>query len=466
MKDIHPIILCGGSGSRLWPVSRSQSPKQFQPVGGAGSLTFLQSTIQRHRVAGFAKPTVVTASHHSHIVTRQLDELQCEADVIYEPMGRNTGPAVLAAAIQVAQTDPDALLLVVPSDHVINGDLNGQILAMRAAASEGRIVIFGITPAYPETGYGYIVDGGAHGGNADLRKVDKFVEKPPLREATELLAEGKAFWASGISLFSASTIIKEMRTYDPETYHTVFSAIDRGEVSEGGLTLHPASFRRATNEPTERIIFERSSRVALAPLDVEWDDVGCWTSMYAISQRDAEGNVLQGDVLAVETENALVRADKRLVAVVGVSDVIVVDTPDAILVTQRGKCQNVKKVVEVLRDEQRPEAVVPLSKDYLWGQSRRVMRSGNFDMTVIKINPGASIKIDPMPGRQLIAVGGDLQVFDGLQRQDLALGERYVLPPSGRTSLTNTKSDFVEALLVTLNSALDNQIQRLGAHNA
>lgn len=466
MKDIHPIILCGGAGSRLWPVSRSQSPKQFQPVAGAGSLTFLQSTIQRHRVEGFTLPTVVAAAHHSHIVTRQLDELQCEANVLYEPMGRNTGPAVLAAAIQVAQTDPNALLLVVPSDHVISGDLNGQILQMRDAAEKGRIVIFGITPTYPETGYGYIVDGGALDGNSQLRRVDKFVEKPPLREATELLADGTAYWASGISMFTAATIIKEMRQFEPETYHTVFSAIDRGELIDGALTLHPASFRRATNEPTERIIFERSSKVALAPLDVEWDDVGCWTSLHAISASDKEGNVLQGDVLAVETENALVRADKRLVAVVGVSDVIVVDTPDAILVTQRGKCQGVKKVVDVLREQERSEAVVPLSKDYLWGQSRRVMRSGNFDMTVIKINPGASIKIDPMPGRQLIAVGGDLQVFDGLQRQELALGERYVLPPEGRTSLTNTKNDHVEALLVTLNSSIDNPVQMLSAHNA
>ncbi|MDC0738707.1 sugar phosphate nucleotidyltransferase [Cognatishimia sp. SS12] len=466
MKDIHPIILCGGSGSRLWPVSRVQSPKQFHAMNGPGSLSFFQATVQRHRAAGFARPTVVTSVQHSHTVARQLEALQCDARVICEPMTRNTGPAVLAAAIEVASEDPEALLLIAPSDHVIEGDLNRSILEMRTPATAGRIVMFGIPPRYAETGYGYLVDGGSEPGQDGLRRVKRFVEKPPSAEAQRLIDTEHAFWASGLSLMTASTLIKDMRRYDEATYHTVFSAVDQGERSGAMLTLHPPSFRRAADAPTEKLIFEHSDRVCMAVLDVGWDDVGCWTAMHAVNRSDPQGNVLLGDVLAVETENAFVRADKRLVAVVGLSDVIVVDTPDAILVTQRGRCQDVRRIVHALKADERPEAVAPLAKEYHWGQTTRLMRSGRFDMSVIKINPGASIKIDSMPGRQLIAIGGSLQVFDGQQRRDLGMGERLVMPPIGRTSLTNTQNDPVEALLVTVALPMEDEIGLGAVQNA
>ncbi|WP_422049397.1 mannose-1-phosphate guanylyltransferase [Shimia sp.] len=457
MKDIHPLILCGGSGSRLWPLSRSQSPKQFQKVNGPSSLTFFQTTIQRHRAENFAQPTIVTAAQHQHTVKRQLDELQCSADVICEPMGRNTGPAVMAAAIRVAQRDPEGILLVVPSDHVITGDINSRLREMRQVALDGRIVIFGIKPSYPETGYGYITDGGSIANFNNLQRVASFVEKPPIEQATALLASGAAYWASGISMFTASTIIKEMKKYDPTTFNAVFSAVDRGDEINDNLLLHPESFRKATNEPTERIIFEKSKRVVLAPLDVEWDDVGCWTSMHAIADQDKEGNSFHGDVISVDTTNALVKADKRLIAVVGMSDVIVVDTPDAVLVTQRGKCQDVKEVVNTLKDEQRSEAVAPVSKDHVWGQSTHIMRSPSFDMSVIRINAGASIKLDALPGRQIIPVSGNLQIFDGLRRRALDIGERLAMPSEGRTTLTNNGNDAAEALLVTMAGSIETE---------
>ncbi|WP_425052172.1 mannose-1-phosphate guanylyltransferase/mannose-6-phosphate isomerase [Psychromarinibacter sp. S121] len=453
-SDIHPVVLCGGSGSRLWPMSRAQSPKQFQSVNGAGSLTFFQATVQRHRGGVFADPYVVTSAQHAVVVRRQLDALQCPATVLAEPVARNTGPAVLAAALEIARKDPKGLMLVLPSDHVIIGNLNTPIMQMRQAAQDGRIVIFGIKPTYPETGYGYITDGGNFTEHKDLHRVAEFVEKPPLSRAAHLIQSGFAYWASGISLFMAETIIEEFKKLDRTTYDAVSNALERGEQGFHAFELHADSFRRATNEPTERNIFERSSAVALAPLDVQWSDVGCWTSMHSIGAQDESGNVLHGDVITINTENALVKAEKRLVAVVGMSDVIVVDTPDAVLVTQRGMCQNVKEVVETLKEEQRIEAVRHVTRDHDWGQSHQLLNNSDYDMSVIRINPGASISVDPLPGRQLISVHGKLEVFDGLSRRKLEAGERVVLEPDGSAHLTNTANDPVEALLVTMNSAL------------
>ena len=454
MQDIRPIILCGGTGSRLWPMSRTQSPKQFQPVAGTGSLTFFQTTVQRHRSKGFGKPVIVTAAQHYRTVQQQLSEIQCDATVICEPMARNTGPAVLAAAMVIEAETPDALMLILPADHIIEGNLNTPILAMRQAASDGLIVTFGITPTYPETGYGYITDGGAFANYGGLHRVAEFVEKPPLSKAATLVGTGCAYWASGISLYATTTIIQEFTRLDKTSLDAVGQAVTMGEWTGNCLMLHADSFRKATNEPTERVIFERAKSVAFAPLDVDWSDVGCWTSMHAIGTADADGNVLTGDVISVNSKNTLVRGGKRLVAVVGVSDVIVVDTPDAVLVTARGQCQDVKKVVETLKAESRRESVRHLARDHHWGKSEHVMTSRDHDMTMISINPGSSITVDPLPGRQIIAGRGGLAVFDGLRNRTLGKGERAMLDVLDRTKLTNTSSDRIDVILVTLNASI------------
>lgn len=466
MEEIRPVILCGGTGSRLWPMSRTQSPKQFQPVAGKGSLTFFQATVQRHRTKGFGRPVIVTAAQHAKLVKQQLQEIQCDVTIICEPMARNTGPAVLAAAMVIEAETPGALMLVAPSDHIIQGNLNSPILAMRQAAADGRIVTFGIRPTYPETGYGYISDGGAFSTYDGLHRVAQFVEKPPLSRARALMQSGCAYWASGISLYGAKTIMDEFARLDKTTSKAVRHAIDRGEQGQQGLLLHSDSFRRATNEPTERIVFEHSKSVALAPLDVEWSDVGCWTSMHAIGTPDEAGNVCQGDVISVGTTNSLVRSDGRLVAVVGMSDVIVVDTPDAVLVTARGKCQDVKKVTETLRAEARRESHQHVQRDHVWGQSQSVLTSPDYEMTMLKINPSASINIDPLPGRQIIAGRGDLELFDGFSRRTLSNGERVLLEVSEKFGLTNRSNDRAEVLLVTMNGTVSPELPMRDVSNA
>ncbi|UTH50077.1 hypothetical protein KBW81_17990 (plasmid) [Loktanella salsilacus] len=454
MSKIVPVILCGGSGTRLWPMSRSQSPKQFHPVDGPGSLSFFQTTVQRHRSGIYDAPIVVTSVTHLTTVRRQLAELQCSATIIAEPVARNTGPAVLAAALKIAQTDSKSLMLVLPSDHVISGDMDGVISGPVQAAHDGRIVLFGITPTYPETGYGYIVDGGAFATHPGLRRVAHFVEKPPLKQATALVATGDAFWASGISLFAAETIISEMRRCDRKTYDAVVTSCEKGEKRTGELHLNTDALRRARSEPTERIVFENSERVVLCPAYLVWNDVGSWTSIHGIGRPDAQGNVFHGDVIATDTEGALVHSQDRLVALVGVPGVIVIDTPDALLVTQRGRCQDVKKIVETLRKEERVEASRHRRREHAWGQSSNLMRSGAFDMSILRLYAGNTLEIDPLPGRRLIMVEGNVDMFDGLQRRKLSPGEHATLDTQVLSRVTNFSDKTAEVLLMTMNSSI------------
>ncbi len=453
MTDIRPIILCGGVGSRLWPLSRSQSPKQFQPIDGPHSLSYFQATVQRHRSNGFGDPIVVTAQEHAGLVKRQLDALQCAGTVICEPIARNTGPAVLAAAMHLAQENPRTPMLILPSDHVISGNLNGPILEMLSAAKAGRIVLFGIKPAYAETGYGYITDGGPVGGHPGLHHVGEFIEKPPLEKAIGMLEAGEAYWASGISLFTAETIMREMARFDRKTFDAVATALERAAIGALGPILAEDRFAKSTNEPTERIVFERSDCVTLAPLDVAWSDVGCWSSVYAIGDKDNAGNVLQGDVIAVSSENALVKAESRLVAVVGMSDVIVVDTDDAVLVTARGRCQNVKKVVETLKRDDRRESERHKTRVHDWGESEQLKGTGDYDMSVMRIDPGAKISVQPVPGRQVIAVRGIVDLFDGALRREIVPGEHMSLNPDRRAELINSGATIAEVILLTTYAA-------------
>ena len=451
---IVPVIMCGGVGTRLWPMSRAQSPKQFHPTDGKGSLTYFQATVQRHASGLYAPPVVVTSVHHLPTVRRQLAELQCKARIIAEPVARNTGPAVLAAALSVVDEDPDAPLLILPSDHVIGGDFDAAARGAMGPASDGSIVMFGIKPDYAETGYGYIVDGGAFVTHPGLRRVAKFVEKPPLAEASALIASGAAFWASGISMFTASTIVEEFRRLDARTLRAVTLALGRAERPRDEIHLNADAFRGAANEPTERIVFEVSDRVTLAPTNVAWSDVGSWTSIHMAGDADDNGNVFRGDVISTGTENALVRSEDRLVALVGVPEVIVIDTPDALLVTRRGQCQDVKEVVELLKAEQRPESLRHRTREHEWGSSVNVMRAEGYDMSVLRIRPGTALQLDPAPGRKLIPMSGALDVFDGMVRRTLTVGEHLALVTPEASRVSNPGDRTAEVLLLTMTSQL------------
>jgi mannose-1-phosphate guanylyltransferase / mannose-6-phosphate isomerase len=455
MTRIHPLIICGGNGTRLWPVSRSQSPKQFQKVGDASTRTFFQEAVLRHAGPGYEMPTIVSSIRHRETVTKQLAEISKTAQVIHEPMGRNTGPAVLAAAMLLHAKDGDALMVVVPADHVIEGDLNRTIMAMGDAALDGFIITFGIKPRYAETGFGYITDGGPMIKHAGLRQVERFVEKPPTRKARLLVESDIAYWASGISMFAARTIIAEYEKFDAPSVAAVRQAVLQGTLCADGLELNSEFFGTAVSGPTESIVFERTDKIALAPLDVDWSDVGSWTAMYGISKSNPQGNVFQGDVIAVETTNSMVRSTSRLVTLVGMKDVIVIDTPDALLVTRVGHCQSVKKVAEYLKTGNRIEvekhvAERPKETATAFGGMAPIFQSDSMEMVSATIEPGESLLLDPVDNREVLVSRGELTIATLKSSDSLGQGQRMDLVNTLPSILINTTQENTEVILLTM----------------
>lgn len=458
MTRITPLIICGGNGTRLWPLSRKHSPKQFQKIGGADSLTFFQSAVQRHRAPIFANPVIVTGRIHEGTVRSQLQELQVSARIICEPMGRNTGPAVLAAAEVMLAEDPNTVFVVVPADHVIEGDLESSMAACLPAAMAGHIVTFGIEPRYPESGFGYIVDGGPKEGFGPVRQVDRFVEKPHYDDAEALIKAGGAYWASGISMFAASTIREEYRKFDAKTADLVALSVASGKEEDGSLHLDGSTFGDTTAEPTESVVFEKTDRIALAPLAVEWDDVGSWKAMYGISRPDQDGNVLQGDVIALDAQNTMVRADSRLVSVVGLSDVIVIDTADALLIARMDQTQDVKAVVDELKKTQRSEterhqepkpAMVPMVDQQMVSE---LAQSDNYQVGAAEIGVGRVMTLESGDARQALVVRGRVHAHGPAWQKTVGEGGRIYTDPDGPITITNVSDEPAELLFVTLAS--------------
>jgi mannose-1-phosphate guanylyltransferase/mannose-6-phosphate isomerase len=439
MSAIHPLILCGGVGTRLWPLSRAEQPKQFQPIDADSAITFFQQTVQRHRGDLFHDPIVSVSAGHLGTVRRQLRDVQRNARLIAEPVARNTGPAVLSAALLISRTDPDGLLLVCPSDHVINGDLNANVRLASVAANDGMIVTFGIRPRYNETGYGYIIDGGAMQKYRGIHHAERFVEKPNATMAQELIETGTAWWASGISLMRVSTVIEEYRRYDPVTYGAVNAALLDATDSEGALVLNETSFGMAESLPTERAVFEKTRSIALAPTEVDWDDVGAWAAFHTIGRKSSDGNVVSGDVMMVNSRGTYVRGGDRLVAVVGVENLVVVDTKDALLVTTRDQSQDVKKVVEQLKAQNRREAEDHAFGTTDWGRQGSLASGSGYNLRHLTVNPGSTLPIEAgSEFRRLMVVAsgsGTLQV--GSRQRELRAGATFEIGVAQTASVTN-----------------------------
>ncbi|TCO80989.1 mannose-1-phosphate guanylyltransferase/mannose-6-phosphate isomerase [Plasticicumulans lactativorans] len=389
---IVPVILSGGSGTRLWPLSRDAYPKQFLPL--ADARTMLQATASRVRgLAAVTPPLVVCNEEHRFMVAEQLREIGVQPTaVILEPVGRNTAPAVAVAALHVLAGGDDPLLLVLPADHVI-ADVAGFRAAVEraaAAAAAGFLITFGIVPTAAETGYGYIKAGAAAGEG--VSRVERFVEKPDVATASAYVASGSYLWNSGMFLFRASRYLEELQRFNPAIVEACRAALASARADVDFLRLERAAFTACPSDSIDYAVMERTQTAAVTPLAVGWNDVGAWSALWDVGSRDEAGNVFCGDVYALDTRNTYVRAD-RLVATVGLDDAVIVETPDAVLVARRDRVQDVKKIVERLKAEGRGEWHHHRKVYRPWGAYDSIDNADRFQVKRISVKPGGALSL-------------------------------------------------------------------------
>ena len=387
-----PVILCGGSGTRLWPLSRAGYPKQF--VEFQKGQTLFKSTMQRvASLPNVVNPIVVCNRDHRYLAKRDLDAIACQGTIIVEPVARNTAPAIALAAWEAVKTDPDAVLLVLPSDHSIDGRIAfvKAVEESTTLAERGYLVTFGIRPTGPETGFGYIAVGSplSEGSFA----VDRFVEKPVLSKAKEMLDAGGFYWNSGMFVFKASTYLDALKTFASAIYEQCKVAMERAELRCGFMSPDVAAMEACPSDSIDYAVMEKTDRAAVLPLNVVWNDLGAWNAMHAVADKDSDNNVQMGDVLSFSCCNCYLHSTGRLVAAIGMRDVAVVETSDAVLVAPLSRAQEVKSIVSELKTANRSEAVIPPVVQRPWGTYEPIARGEHYQTKRIIVNPGGALSL-------------------------------------------------------------------------
>lgn len=439
---IVPILLCGGSGTRLWPLSRKSYPKQFARL--AGDDTMLQASVKRLTGEGFAAPVVLTNSDFRFIVTEQLAEIGVDPGaILIEPEGRNTAPAVLAAALWLAQTDPDAMMLVAPSDHVISDAEAFQEAVMigREAANDGKLVTFGITPTHPETAYGYLELFNNPNGSTHPLDLVAFIEKPDAGRAAEMLATGRFLWNAGIFLFSVQTIIEAFRTHAPGLMASVQGAVEQGKPDLGFLRLDPAAWSEAEDISIDYAVMERADNLAVVPFHAGWTDLGGWPSVRRETKQDEKGVALKGLASAIDCEDTLLWSEDDAVALVGVGlqNIVAVAMPDAVLVADASRAEDVKKAVcELKRLGVRQAEEFP-TDHRPWGSFQSLATGDRFQVKRIIVHPGASLSLQSHHHRaeHWIVVAGTAKVVIGDNEQLVAENQSVYIPLGTKHRLEN-----------------------------
>jgi mannose-1-phosphate guanylyltransferase/mannose-6-phosphate isomerase len=391
---IVPVILSGGSGTRLWPVSRESFPKQLWPLISERSM--IQETALRGRGPDFAPPLVVCNQEHRFLIAEQLRAAGVDdARIVLEPVGRNSAPAIAAAAVLVAEDDPDAVLWMMAADAAITdvAELHRLLQAAVVAARANRIVTFGMRPTAAETGYGYIEVGDKLPEAAGVHALVRFVEKPDAATAADLVASGRHLWNSGMFVFTARTMIEELETFAPEVLRAARAAVAGRRQDLDFIRLDAAAFSASPNISLDYAVAERTRRAAVVPADLGWSDVGSWGALWELGAKDADGNVAQGDVLLEGAHHCYVRSDGILTAVVGLTDAVVVVTEDAVLAMHRDDAQDVKKVVDRLRRDGRHEAVAHNRVYRPWGFYESLIAADRFQVKRIVVTPGHKLSL-------------------------------------------------------------------------
>lgn len=392
---IVPVILAGGSGSRLWPLSRQHYPKQLLKL--FGDKTMLQQTILRlSGLSDMGSPIVVCNVEHRFMVAEQLNEIGFpNSAIILEPLARNTAPALALAAMHAKEAQPNSTLLVLSADHMIRDveEFHRVVKVAAEAASKNHLVTFGVHPTHPETGYGYIKTDKYSGGSEKVFKVDQFVEKPNLETAQSYLDAGCYYWNSGMFVFKTDVFLSELQSYSPDVVATASQARDSAVRDLDFIRVNKDSFAKAPNISIDYALMEKSNNVVCVPLNAGWSDVGDWKSYWDVSQKDVAGNSFIGDSIDVGSTNTLVFSQHKLVATLGVNNLMIINTPDAVLVADKSKAQEVKAIISQIESQARKEHLQHREVYRPWGCYDAIDDGDRYQVNRIRVKPGASLSL-------------------------------------------------------------------------
>jgi len=447
--NIIPVILSGGSGTRLWPLSRKEHPKQYLPL--AGDNTMLQETILRLKgLDNLADLIIVCNASHRFLVAEQCQQIDIKnPTILLEPVGRNTAPAIAAAALQSLKYSDDSVLLVLSADHVIQ-DISAFHQAINIANQQiqsGKLATFGIVPTDANTGYGYI-----HKGEAidDVFKVKEFTEKPNQEAADLFLKTNDYLWNSGMFMFQARTFIDELTTHAPDIVASVNDAVNNATQDLDFIRLEKQAFESSPSDSIDYALMEKSNNVVVVPLDAGWNDIGAWPALYDIGKKDSQGNVIKGDVIIQDATNSYINADHHMVVAIGVDNLIIVDTPDATFIATQDRAQEVKGIVESMQEGSRYESNAHRKVYRPWGWYDSIESGEYFQVKRLHVKPGAklSLQMHRKRAEHWVVVSGTATVTNGDQIFTLSEGESTYIPLRATHALANDANESLEIIEV------------------
>lgn len=464
MTKIYPVVLSGGAGTRLWPMSRAQYPKQLLPLVSSQSL--IVETVRRVMASDrFAPPTMVCNEAHRFVIAEQLRaEGVAPRAILLEPAARNTAPAIAAAAYQIV--DPNALLLVLPSDHVVrdHAAFMTAVDAAARAAEAGALVTFGVTPDRPETGYGYIRRGRPFDHAPGAFRLRGFVEKPNTRRAKRYLSSGDYYWNAGMFLFKAGAYLDELRRLRPEMAEACHRAVERGRMDLDFFRLDAEAFTAAPSDSIDYAVMEHTARAAMVPLDAGWSDVGAWSALWEMGEKDGQGNVVLGPATLDAAHGSYIRSEGPVIAAVGVENLVIVATEDAVLVASKDQAQNIKGAVEALRRQGRTEADSSPVVYRPWGSYRTIDTGAGFLVKRLTVKPRASLSLQRHAHRaeHWVVVSGTAEVTRGTETFRLQPNESTYIPLGTVHRLANPGDQPLHLIEVQSGALLsEDDIERL-----
>jgi len=450
MPNIIPIILSGGSGTRLWPLSRKQYPKQYLPLVGDNSI-FQETILRLNGLENLADPVIICNVDHRFLVAEQCKQINItNPTILLEPVGRNTAPAIAAAALQSLKLLDDAVLLVLSADHVIQ-DIDAFHSAINIAnkqAHNGKLVTLGILPTDANTSFGYIKS--SNDDNDGAFRVKEFVEKPDLPTAQTYLEQGNYLWNSGMFMFKACTLIDELTTYSSDIVKAASASVDKATQDLDFIRLEKQAFESSPSDSIDYALMEKSNNVVVVPLKARWNDIGSWSALHDIGTKDNNGNVFNGDVIAQDTTNTYIKANHHMVATVGVDNLIIVDTPDATFIATQDKAEEVKSIVESLQANGREEVNKHRKVYRPWGWYDSIEIGLYFQVKRLHVNPGAklSLQMHHKRAEHWVVVSGNATVTNGEDTLTLTKGDSTYIPIGTTHDIENKTNKSLEIIEV------------------